>query len=151
MHCYFISYVLISLSHRCDKCDYSGRSLRYLKNHKKKIHSKAALAKKRSKAVKRQTKIRVVGGVASSSSEEGYALCPKCNKYRKEGSSMINHVKRCGHGPPRVNCDHCDMDFKRREDMQAHALIHMGRVSCPIHNILFKSVNSLCLQQQLPF
>ena len=74
--------------------------------------------------------------------EDEQKQCPKCLKFRKAGPSIINHMKRCGIGPEKVKCDHCDMDFKRKEDMQAHALIHMGQVTCPIHNILFRYVDS---------
>ena len=103
--------------------------MRYLKQHVKKIHSREALAKKRQRASR---------AAKSKQAQGGYRQCEKCNKFCKEGSSFINHSKRCGQGPAKVKCDHCEMEFKRREDMQAHALIHMGMVTCPIHNILFK-------------
>ena len=51
---------------------------------------------------------------------------------------MKAHIKKCGTGPLRVRCEHCDMEFKRVEDMRAHALIHEKRIICPIHNILFQ-------------
>ncbi len=62
----------------------------------------------------------------------------QCGKLKKDGATIKVHMKKCGKGPPRVPCPECDMEFKRREDMQAHALIHYGQVVCPIHNILFK-------------
>lgn len=31
---------------------------------------------------------------------------------------MKTHIKKCGNGPNRVKCEECDMEFKRREDMQ---------------------------------
>ena len=51
---------------------------------------------------------------------------------------MKAHMKKCGTGPAKVRCTHCDMEFKRIEDMRAHALIHEKRIICPIHNILFQ-------------
>ena len=69
--------------------------------------------------------------------------CPKCGKLKREGPTLKAHIKKCGLGPARVTCTQCDMEFKRKEDMQAHALIHYGQITCPIHNILFKQENDV--------
>ena len=104
-------------TYKCDQCNYAGRSKRYLKAHKRSNHAES-------------------GGKRAV--ESSYLPCPKCGKLRKEGSSIKSHIKKCGMGPAKVACKHCDMEFKRMEDMQAHSLIHYGQVTCPIHNILFK-------------
>ena len=106
-----------SKTYKCDACTYAGRSKRYLKAHKRSNHVEPGTKK---------------------ALESSYLPCPKCGKLRKEGSSIKSHVKKCGLGPAKVTCNNCDMEFKRREDMQAHSLIHYGQVTCPIHNILFK-------------
>lgn len=70
--------------------------------------------------------------------EANHVPCPKCGKLKREGPSLKSHLKKCGTGPARVTCTQCDMEFKRKEDMQAHVIIHYGQITCPIHNILFK-------------
>lgn len=65
--------------------------------------------------------------------------CSKCDKGFKSAQILRRHEKKCGlNNLNKVKCTDCSMEFKRKEDMQAHALIHYGQVTCPIHNILFK-------------
>ncbi len=101
--------------HSCRHCDYVGKSARLLQQHVRRRHQ----AKRK----------------ASAGPE--MVACPKCGKEKRSGQSFRMHERRCGSGPARVKCGDCEMDFKRLEDMQAHALIHIGQVTCPIHNILF--------------
>jgi uncharacterized protein (DUF2225 family) len=42
---------------------------------------------------------------------------------------MRAHLKKCGIVADKISCPECSMDFKRREDMEAHALIHTGQVN----------------------
>ncbi len=70
--------------------------------------------------------------------------CSQCGREKRAGTALRSHERRCGGGgsllpQPRVKCPDCPMEFKRKEDMQAHALVHYGQVTCPIHNILFKT------------
>ena len=103
--------------YECNFCDYKGRSKRYLLIHHKNHHTEAGQLKRLGASL---------------------VPCDKCGKLKKEGAPMKAHLKKCGTGPARVRCNHCDMEFKRVEDMQAHALIHEKRIICPIHNILFQ-------------
>ena len=98
------------------------------------------MIRKRLKAAKGARRRKKEGGGGGDDGDVEQKQCPKCQKYKKAGPSLSNHMKRCGVGPEKVKCDHCEMEFKRKEDMQAHALIHMGQVTCPIHNILFRYV-----------
>ena len=100
----------------CDQCDYTGRSKRYLDIHIRNHHTEEGIRKKY------ETKM---------------FSCPKCGKLKREGPSMKAHVKKCGLVPPNVSCIKCNMEFKRKEDMAAHAVIHYGEIKCTIHNILF--------------
>lgn len=114
--------------YECSLCDYAGRSKRYVRQHMRKIH----------RGDRRGAGAAGPGAAKRLKASAKHLPCPKCKKLLKEGNSYKNHVKRCGSGPTKVKCEHCEQEFKRHEDMQAHALIHLGQVSCPIHNILFK-------------
>ena len=105
----------------CDLCDYRGKSSRYLKQHIKKSHTKGSFGKT--------------------------VACPKCDKMKSE-RFLSRHMTVCNgrkKSKEKVECDNCEMVFKRKEDMQAHALIHFGQVTCPIHNIFFQNESEVLL------
>ena len=52
----------------------------------------------------------------------------QCGTLRRDGVSMRVHLKKCESAMKRIPCLKCDLDFKRQEDMEAHALIHFGQV-----------------------
>ena len=110
------------ISYECSICKFTTKTERSLRNHLKSVHTEEGIRKRK---------------------EANYIPCSTCGKMRKEGASMKNHAKKCGMGPTKISCTECDMDFKHTEDMQAHALIHYGQVTCPIHNILFKNENEI--------
>ena len=102
-------------TYQCNQCNYTGKSKRYFLSHIKNRHT----------GQRKRVEAKLVP-------------CQKCGKLKREGPTLKAHFKKCGSGPARVNCNQCELEFKRKEDMQAHALIHYGQITCPIHNILFK-------------
>ena len=48
---------------------------------------------------------------------------------------MRVHLKKCDGSIKRIPCSKCDLDFKRQEDMEAHALIHYGQVLPKTHRV----------------
>jgi len=118
-------------TYKCVHCPFTCKSKRYLDQHilRSSCSKHSALSSNMSNNGR---KIK-----------SNYVPCPKCGKMRKEGSSIKLHVKKCGTGPLRVKCSHCDMEFKREEDMQAHSLVHFGQVTCPVHNVLFKNEDEI--------
>jgi hypothetical protein len=114
---------------QCDDCAFTSASPRALRTHRQEAHSRPGDGKKLGRRIK--------------STAGKQKLCGSCGKRFKTSTGRKKHARRCGRSDAgaarsKVKCVECSAEFKREEDMQAHALIHYGQVTCPIHQILFK-------------
>ncbi len=130
-----VSDVMCRPGYLCNDCGYFAGTSRQLRDHSDEVHSDTKTGDKISNCEGSSQH-----GNKARNNKEVTAPCTKWSVEKKVGSSFRSHQRRCGRRDrnSRVKCDHCEMEFKRREDMQAHALIHYGYVICPIHNILFQ-------------
>lgn len=117
------SNVLYKPEYKCNLCSYIGPTSKHLKQHKTE-HQDGLSSKFNARSQRQKQK--------------------QTKKSKIKSRSLTSRSSKRGNCA-RVKCTECPMEFKRSEDMQAHALIHYGHVTCPIHNIFFKEESEIFL------
>ncbi|XP_013104216.2 zinc finger protein 271-like [Stomoxys calcitrans] len=95
---------------RCDACCKAFRLERYLKAHKKKIHT--------SKGEDKNAK-------PSESRSQGKYRCGKCSKAFARKKSLTQHIRNA-HKPKMLECNICEKSFVRPYALREHLASHKG-------------------------